>query len=209
MRELLISNLEREQRIQVKGNTDFIDKCYQNFTIDDARILKSEHEKKPVSAEGKKIFIVTMNGITVEAQNALLKLLEEPADYAHFFIIIPSAHLLLPTVKSRLSLLEIKDDRNLVRHDEVESTKIISEFTKASVSKRMEIIKNLIDDISKEKKVKQEAIDFLDNLEHFIYERDGVQKGKPILEALNLARKYAGDRSPSFKMLLEYVALNV
>ena len=74
--------------------------------------------------------------------------------------------------------------------------------------KRLEIVKSLIDDISKEKKSKQDAINFLNDIEKVVYEDLGVEKGKRMLETIDLARKYAHDRAPSLKMLLEYVALN-
>src|SRR2546421_501162 len=97
IRPELVATLERVHHIQIKGNPDFFNRSYETFTIDEARELKSLAETMPIHDSGKKIFILTMNGITVEAQNALLKLLEEPAEYSHFFLILPSAHLLLPT----------------------------------------------------------------------------------------------------------------
>jgi predicted RecB family endonuclease len=84
-----------------------------------------------------------------------------------------------------------------------------SVFITSSIKERLEIVKKLIDDISKEKKTKQEAIDFLEAIQAAIYKEKGVKNGKVILEAIETARKYANDRSPSLKMLLEYVALNI
>ncbi|MEN9524314.1 MAG: hypothetical protein RL536_383, partial [Candidatus Parcubacteria bacterium] len=114
----LISLLEKNNLV-TNTNPDFFDRPYETFTIDNARELKLFHNTRPVTPDGKKIFVLRMNGITVEAQNALLKLFEEPADYAHFFIIISSAHLLLPTVKSRMRSLELgKDLRSAILPDE-------------------------------------------------------------------------------------------
>jgi DNA polymerase III delta prime subunit len=198
----LTSLLEKTHKIVARGNPDFTDRKYLNFTIDDARELKSIHETRPVNSNGKKISVLTMNGITVEAQNALLKLLEEPAEYAHFFLIIPSAHLLLPTVKSRLSFIET---------EKIESAGDLEEakkFLELSPAKRLETIKSLLDDISKEKKTKQDAINFLNNVEQVVYEK-GVAKSRAALEAIENARRYMNDRAPSLKMLLEYLALYV
>ena len=103
----LISILEKKHKIPARGNPDFFDRAYDSFGIDDARAVKSQAETRPVHGSGKKIFILTMSAITSEAQNALLKLLEEPPEYAHIFLVLPSAHLLLPTVKSRLSMLDV------------------------------------------------------------------------------------------------------
>ena len=78
---------------------------------------------------------------------------------------------------------------------------------KLDTKKRLEFVKNLLDDILKEKKNKQDAINFLDNIEQAVYGDIGIKKGKRILETIDIARKYANDRAPSLKMLLESVAL--
>jgi DNA polymerase III delta prime subunit len=205
-REQLILLLEKEYQITAPGNPDFYIRNYEVMTIDDAREIKSLHSSRPVS-DSKMIFVLTMNSVTVEAQNALLKLLEEPAEYAVFFLIIPGAHLLLPTVKSRLSVMDYKGMNNRDTTVDCSEAEI---FLKASTTKRLEIVKKLVDEISKEKKTKQDAIDFLDAIQSIFY-----LTHKPSIDtlasyqAIERARNYLNDRAPSVKMLLEYVALNV
>ncbi len=231
-RDSLISTLEKEHKIISQGNPDFYIRNYETFTIDDSREIKVLHNTRPLldldkknAGAGKKIFILTMNGITIEAQNSLLKLLEEPAEYAHFFLIIPSAHLLLPTVKSRLSIVDDlfndakKQSRNTLKEIDPELLKEAESFLKATQTKRLDLVKALTDSISKEKKTKQDAIDFLSAIESILYDGastkannpklEGLIKNKKGLEAIGLARNYIHDRAPSVKMLLEYVALNV
>jgi len=200
----LLSILEKTHKIISQGNPDFFDRAYETFTIDDAREVKHFHGTRPVTKDGKKIFILRVNGITVEAQNALLKLLEEPGEYAHFFIVISSAHLLLPTVKSRMQELKLG-----VGHINSELLQTAQEFVTLSKTKKLEEVKKLIDDISKEKKTKQDAIDLLNAIQAIIYEEKGAKEGKSQLEAIETARNYIHDRAPSVKMLLEYVALNI
>ena len=193
--------------IPTRSNPDFYFRKYEIFNIDNARELKSLHETRPIGETGKSVFIMTMNGITVEAQNALLKLLEEPAVYAHFFLIIPSAHLLLPTVKSRLLFIgeRPKNDSNISSVNPIQTEAEV--FIKNTVAKKMETIKTLLDDISKDKKPKQDAIDFLNAVERVVYSMESVKKNKDLLETISLMSKYINDRSPSLKMLLESVAL--
>ncbi len=196
--------LESEHGISAQGNPDFFDKTYANLVIDDTREVKTFHTTKPIGKSGKKIFILTMNGITIEAQNALLKLLEEPAEYAHFFLIISSSHLLLPTVKSRLKMLE-----SVVEQESDETKREANKFLALNQPQRLEYIKAFMSEIDKEKKTKQDAIVFLNSLQSLVYEKDGVARGKEKLESIDLARKYIYDRSPSVKMLLEYLALSI
>ncbi|MDE1974924.1 MAG: hypothetical protein KGI49_00185 [Patescibacteria group bacterium] len=225
----IISILEKKQKIKTRGNPDFFDREYQTLTIDDARELKALSGTRPVTdvskndGDGKKIFVLRMDGITVEAQNALLKLLEEPPEYARFFLILPSAHLLLPTVRSRLSLMDTSSYSGAAPSNRsagaenarlIGSTKLVKSaydvegFLRAAPAKRFDMIKSLMDDISKEKKTKQDAIDLLDSIEAAIHAK-GVKGNVKALEAIELARKYTNDRAPSLKMLLEYVAMTV
>ena len=210
IRDELILILEKQHSIRIHGNADLFNGKYSNFTIDDAREVKSSHSTRPISETGKKIFILQMDNITVEAQNALLKLLEEPAEYAIFFLIIPSSHLLIPTVKSRLQLIESEGTHDVATSDaDKEHTDSAEKFISADAAKRLEIIKKLMEDITKEKKTKKDAIDFLNAIQSVIYTKRGVKTGKIALESIETARKYMNDRSPSMKMLLEYVAMNI
>jgi len=208
VRAELVLILEKKHKIKIRGNPDLFDRIYQTFTIDDSREVKSAAETKPVSESAKKIFILTMNGITIEAQNALLKLLEEPPEYAHFFLIIPSTHLLLPTVKSRLSMIGAAAHAGSSGTVQKESVAGSDDFLRLAPAKRLDFVKKLMDDIAKEKRPKQDAIDLLNALEEAV-RRNGLKGNVAKLEALELARKYMNDRSPSLKMLLEYVAMNV
>lgn len=214
----LISTLEKNHKINAQGNPDFFNRVYETFTIDDARELKAAAGMKPVVNSDKKIFILMMNGITVEAQNALLKLLEEPPEYAHFLLIVPSAHLLLPTVKSRLSMIDDlrfttpaggHASRSGADNSSKELIESVKKFVTSSKSKRLEQAKSLMEAISKEKKTKQDAIDFINALEAVIYSNGGAKKNAEALKSIELARKYMNDRSPSIKILLEYVALSI
>jgi len=209
-REELLAVLKKKHKLQAQGNPDFFDKNFETFTIDDAREIKSLAETKPVAVNGRKIFILSMLGITVEAQNALLKLLEEPPEYAHFFLIIPSAHLLLPTVKSRFAMISDhsrqKNSAANRSESDAELVKSAESFLKMAPTKRLDFVKSFMDEITKEKRPKQDAIDFLNAVEEALYEK-GLKGNVDKLEAVKLSRKYMNDRAPSLKMLLEYVAM--
>lgn len=202
--------LNEHHRIVLQANPDLLERRYQSFNIDNAREIKQFHSMRPVVSDAKKIFILTIDNITTEAQNALLKLLEEPADYAIFFLLLPSTHLLLPTIKSRLFIIDNNSnnyqDTSIYRNDlNIQAEK----FVQLNQIKRLEFIKKLIEDISKEKTTKQYVLDFLNAVELVIYNDNSVTNNTNSLETIELARKYISDRSPSLKMLLEYVAVSI
>jgi len=237
VKDELISILAKDLKVKTHGNPDFFDYSYETFTIDDARQIKGLASTRPVTdsndptnskgsaGAGKKIFVLQMNGITVEAQNALLKLLEEPPEYAHFFLIIPSAHLLLPTVKSRMVVIQIENRKEQIvkrssndsGHRGFDAVARAEEFVKMSISKRLDLVKSLMEDISKEKRTKQDAIDLINAIQEAIYSRahsmadlkDSLAKDSKALEAVEIARAYMNDRAPSLKMLLEFVAMSI
>lgn len=201
----LLQILAKKHKAIINNNPDFVVRKYSNFLIDDAREIKRIHDSRPVGTDGKKYIILDIDNITKEAQNALLKLLEEPAEYAHFFLIVRSVDILLDTVRSRLQFINIGADS-------VSSNKYADEikaFIRYPLNKRLEFIKKFVDDISKEKRSKRDAIDFLDELELALYSTKSIKNDIKIFEAIDLVRKYIYDRAPSFKMLMEYVALNM
>ena len=203
----LVSILEKKHKIAARGNPDFFDRVFENFTIDDARSVKAQAETRPIHESGKKIFILTMNSITAEAQNALLKLLEEPPEYAHIFLILPSAHLLLPTVKSRLSILGGGKDVDQSGYT-ISGISEARDFLALAPAKRLDFIKKFMEEITKEKRTKQDAVNLLNSIQEAIHAK-GLKGNIAALEAIETSRKYMNDRSPSLKMLLEYVALSV
>lgn len=74
----------------------------ETFGIDDAREMR---RRAYLSSAAKTFFIISAEHITPEAQNALLKIIEEPPKETHFFILAPSVNTLLPTLRSRLQLI--------------------------------------------------------------------------------------------------------
>lgn len=69
--------------------------------ITDAFILPNE-------APGKAYIIQNADAMNASAQNALLKILEEPPAYAHFILLASNPMALLPTIRSRLAAVTLR-----------------------------------------------------------------------------------------------------
>jgi len=79
------------------------------FHIEVIRNIKEDAFVKPNEGR-KKIYILgNAQSMTDQAQNALLKLLEEPPSYIVIIIVLPSASSLLTTVRSRSICLTLSD----------------------------------------------------------------------------------------------------
>jgi DNA polymerase III subunit delta' len=79
-----------------------------DFKIEDAKEVISEAYK---SEENTKTLILGAKSFTVPAQNALLKILEEPPNNIVFILLAPNKSTFLPTVRSRLSLKQEHTER--------------------------------------------------------------------------------------------------
>lgn len=73
----------------------------KSIGVDKIREISKDVYVKPFESENKVYIIEDGGAMTDEAQNAMLKILEEPPEYAVFIIITTSASMLLPTVLSR------------------------------------------------------------------------------------------------------------
>ena len=193
----IIEFLEHHHGIKSKANPDFSHQTFETFTIDDSRALKELHASKSFSADSKRIFIIEFFNITPEAQNALLKIFEEPHENTHFFLIAPSAHILLPTLRSRLFHVEGEAS-------ELDTTEA-KKFLKLSPKDKITYVDGIAEDVSDEKATKADVERFLSELETELHAQGEYEKLKAVLKA----RDYLGDRSSSVKQLLEYVALSI
>lgn len=78
--------------------------------VEDARRIKESAARTPVERE-ERIVVIFAARIGTEAQNALLKLLEDPPGHTRFILVVPSVTMLLATVRSRLELQTVPLDR--------------------------------------------------------------------------------------------------
>lgn len=133
--------------------------------VDDIRgQVNNDVAIKPYSAP-KKIYIINEGEkMTVQAQNALLKTLEEPPEYAVILILTTNMETLLPTILSRCVVLNMKPVRNdqikkfLMENMEIPDYKadICVAFARGNVGKARLLAKSEEFD-----KVKEEAITLL------------------------------------------------
>ena len=75
----------------------------KSIGIDRIREISKNVYVRPFESENKIYIIEDAGALTDEAQNAMLKILEEPPEYAVFILIVTSSSILLPTVLSRCS----------------------------------------------------------------------------------------------------------
>ena len=186
--------------VEVDGNPDIYIREYLQFGIDEARELRSRASSRAVK-EKNRFFVIVAPSMTADAQNALLKILEEPSADASFFIITPSPESLLPTLRSRAQILSLS--QGVEQKGKIDA----GIFLQSDKSKRIEMVKVLLPKEDEERDLGS-IITFLSSLERELG-RIGAENSKVGLEAIYRARKYATDKGSLLKTLLEQVALLV
>ncbi|MGL5085982.1 MAG: DNA polymerase III subunit delta' [Clostridium sp.] len=78
-----------------------------SFGVDEVRELISEVNKKPFEGDKKVIIIHEGNKLTVQAQNALLKTIEEPPNGVFIIMLCESLELILETIRSRCQIYKL------------------------------------------------------------------------------------------------------
>ena len=81
-----------------------------SISVDDVRTqVNGDIMIKPYSSPYKVYIIPEADLMTVQAQNAILKTIEEPPEYAVIFLLTENADSLLPTIRSRCVMLKLRN----------------------------------------------------------------------------------------------------
>lgn len=83
----------------------------KSFHVDVIRAIRADAYIRPNEAPRKVYLLLGADAMTAQAQNALLKLLEEPPGQVLFVITCASASNLLETVRSRSQILTLEDGK--------------------------------------------------------------------------------------------------
>lgn len=79
----------------------------RSFHVDVVRSVRDDAFIRPNEAARKVFVLLEAQAMSEQAQNALLKVLEEPPPNVLFLLTVPSSTMLLPTVRSRAQLFRL------------------------------------------------------------------------------------------------------
>lgn len=92
----------------------------ENFLIEDSKLVINE----AMIAENRAKFIILMaQNYGIEAQNSLLRIVEEPPKNIYFIVVVPSKNRLLATIISRLPII-LKKKKSSLTHLDVDFKKL-------------------------------------------------------------------------------------
>lgn len=179
---------------------------YGLLSVDEARDLIALAQQGP--KEGKnKFLIVSATRFFHEAQNALLKLFEEPPRGVVIVLVVPTAGILLPTLMSRLTSLP-GESLN-------ESSSLAEEFLSSTPAKRETLIEKLLERTKSDKdeekqKARAEALDLIQGIIKAAHTAWEKKKGKELelfLQELDAFIPLFHDRATPYKMIFEHILI--
>lgn len=183
--EVALFELFERHNMPLKGSPDYFPFKEELFGVGQARALTEQAAFKPFIS--KKVFLIAPERITLEAQNALLKTFEEPVESTHFFLVLRDENVVLPTLRSRVSLVRLPNSAE----NAAESQKFLS----LPLKDRLNFVKKFVE---KEKNLSV----FLDELLTELRKAGDQEK----LEKVFRLRLSSDDRAASPRLILEHLA---
>lgn len=191
------------------GNPDIALFRYESFPVADARRIGSFAAQGPVTGEHK-LVIIAASRIFHEAQNALLKLFEEPPAGITLILAVPAEGDLLPTLRSRLMPLPIEAA--------IETKEELHPFVSATTAEREKMITQIHNRSKSEKDeekqaARAEAVRIVEDLTRATYAKQRKTNGKDseglslLLNELDRLMPIMHERSAPLKLVFEHLIL--
>jgi DNA polymerase III subunit delta' len=154
--------LQKSLKTDLNSHPDLL-VLYPNpsITIKQVKSIEAFLSRKPVKKNHNSVVITHASKLTLQAQNAILKTLEEPPANSKIILLSPTKQNLIPTIISRCQLLNLSSNPKLSTATKLEQQKIFNQITKSNLSQRISLASNF-------SKTKDQAIEFLENQLQFI-----------------------------------------
>lgn len=137
---------------------DATKKNLQSIGIEDIKTVQKKIFLKPLKSTTKLIVIEDAHLLTTEAQNALLKVLEEPPAHTHIILATETKEALLATILSRCQIIELEEEKATLSEETVnEFIDFIETLPTLTIVERLHQAEQLAKD-------KEKAILWIENL---------------------------------------------
>ncbi len=154
MTSFIICSTDKKKRVEFakdffeKKNIDRFDitliqkeedsKNLQTIGVQDVKKIQGKIFLKPLHSKEKAVIIEDADLLTIEAQNALLKALEEPPANTYIMLGAESSEKLLPTLLSRCQMIKLKTPIPFLSKEELEElTDFASNLNKMAIGDRL------------------------------------------------------------------------
>ena len=204
---------ERELGLSRQANPDIAQFSFGLFSVADARRVGDVAMQAPMQGQ-QKLIIISVARLFHEAQNALLKLFEEPPQGTTLILIIPAEGMLLPTLRSRLvSLPQARTD--LGGRSSLDLSEEAEEFLAADQTGREKFVTKLLLRTKSDKDAEKQAgrlsaIRLLEGITHAAYAKsreNPSEESRLLLYDLDRFMPILHERSAPLKLIFEHLLL--
>lgn len=230
------NNCESCLKWENNNHPDFVQINPENnvIKIEQIRNMQEEISVKPIASNKKVFLIIDSDLMTKEAQNCLLKTLEEPPQYALIILTTSNESKLLNTIKSRCMKIpferidekEITDYANNVLN--ISASKDFIKMCEGSIGKLLEIkedeelytkINTLLENIEGSKftslinnaevlyKGKEKITEILEYINVYLYNQKDMKKLKCIKYVEEVKKRLLANSN--YDMCIDYLLMNL
>ena len=129
--------------------------------IEDIRNFQKQAMLKPLKGDRKAAIIKNAHTLTTEAQNALLKILEEPPHNTSIFLTAETSNNLLPTILSRTTIITLSNTPHFDEKESEEIKKQVERLASASTGEKLKLAEILATD-------KEKALQWIENAQYML-----------------------------------------
>ncbi len=196
-----------EQSQAVLFDALVIDGKKQDLGVDVAREFSSFLYKQPVASQKRTLIVHAAGDLTTQAQNALLKIAEEPPKHALIILVVRDLGVLLPPLLSRFQKLYISAAKGArPNRSEIESQadELVRKFLGSTAKGRSDMIKELA---TNEKEILEKGDKMIDTFVDALIEElaKKPELNWRALKALLYRQTAMGDYSTNKRLQLESV----
>lgn len=186
--------------------------------IEEVRDIRKKIFLKPLRSKTKIAVIEAYEGITIESQNSLLKILEEPPSNTTIIITVSSIGLILPTILSRCKIINLVDTSfELSKQEIAQHLTVLKSLSSSGVGERLklaqDIAKNKEDIIPELEKMivvaRQDLISSINHQPSAINPQPSGSQYLNILKSLNKTYMILKTTNVNPRLALENLFLNL
>lgn len=209
----------------------------KSIKIGQIRILQEQIAQKPIISS-RKIYVVNNSDLmTIEAQNCLLKTLEEPPDYATIILVLSNENKLLNTIKSRCTKINFqnisdKDLKLFANRNNIEISDTIIKISNGSIGKLLSLkdyadtysaLDNILDSFPNTNiidiwnsseilyKSKEDILDFLDYFNIYFFNKLKISNDLKYINSIKIVEdtKKRLSSNANFDMCIDNLLLKI
>lgn len=183
-----------------------IDNQDKTIGIGEIRNFQKQIFLKPIKSKTKAVVLKNCENLTAEAQNALLKVLEEPPKNTIIILTASSINNFLPTILSRCKIIDYKEKRKVSEEETEDFEKILKEIKNKGVGERLKLAQDL-------SKNKEETINFLEKVilvaRKKLLELDNQEYYLGLIRKIQQTHRIISSTNANLRLMLENLFLNL